>query len=363
MSASSHLFQPDYAISPGEILEDEIRARGIKKVDLANRCGRPIKTISEIISGKTGITPETAIQFERVLGIPAHVWTNLESNFRLRLAKKSDDETLVDFIEWALVFPINKMVEQGFIAKPKDKVDSVRKLLDFLGVASPLAYEKFLLENKVAFRRSPSFESSPQAVAAWLRQGELIGQDIDCQPYDERIFKEALKKIRLLTMKDPDIFVAEMTTVLSSAGVAIAFVPELPKTHLSGAARWLSKDKALIQLSLRHKSDDFLWFTFFHEAAHILLHGKKEVFIDDTKTRDDELENEANSFSENILIPKKEWVDFVARHTFSKVAVKSFAKLQRIAPGIVVGRLQKYSLLPYKSNLNHLKRRFEWTSE
>jgi len=61
--------------------------------------------------------------------------------------------------------------------------------------------------------------------------------------------------------------------------VAIVFVPELPKLRVSDATRWLASNKALIQLSLRYKTDDHLWFTFFHDAGHILLHGKREMFL------------------------------------------------------------------------------------
>ena len=61
-----------------------------------------------------------------------------------------------------------------------------------------------------------------------------------------------------------------MTEICSVAGVSVVFIPDLPRSGASGAARWLSPSKALIQLSLRYKRDDQLWFSFYHEAAHIL---------------------------------------------------------------------------------------------
>jgi addiction module HigA family antidote len=81
-------FNPDYAAAPGEIIEEVLEARGMKKVELASRCGLSPKTISLILSGKAPVTPDTAIQLERVLGIASCTWNNLEANYRLLLAKE-----------------------------------------------------------------------------------------------------------------------------------------------------------------------------------------------------------------------------------------------------------------------------------
>jgi len=126
------------------------------------------------------------------------------------------------------------------------------------------------------------------------------------------------------------------------------------------AARWLSPDKALIQLSLRHKTDDHLWFAFFHEVAHILLHGKRDFFVDvqDQETMETK-EQEANRFVADLLIPRAEWRRFKATPPpFHADAIKLFAFRIGLAPGIVVGRLQHEGLLP-RSHCNALKQRFE----
>ena len=55
-------FEPDYAIHPGEILEETLAARGIKKAELAERCQISTKHLSQIINGKAPVTADTAIQ-------------------------------------------------------------------------------------------------------------------------------------------------------------------------------------------------------------------------------------------------------------------------------------------------------------
>jgi HTH-type transcriptional regulator / antitoxin HigA len=154
-------------------------------------------------------------------------------------------------------------------------------------------------------------------------------------------------------------FVPALRALCASAGVAVVLVPGLPKTGLSGATRWLNPDKALIQLSLRYKSNDHLWFTFFHEAGHILLHGKKELFLEGRNGMDEKKEHEANVFARDRLIPPREFTDFVRQADFSQEAITRLAESIGIAPGIVVGRLQHEDWLPH-SHCNALKIFYDW---
>jgi HTH-type transcriptional regulator / antitoxin HigA len=153
-----------------------------------------------------------------------------------------------------------------------------------------------------------------------------------------------------------------MQELCAQAGVAIVFVPALPKTGVSGATRWLNPNKALIQLSLRYKTDDHLWFTFFHEAGHILLHGKKELFIEGNNGLDDVKEGEANEFAQIELIPRKSLAAFLEKKPYSKTAIQRFSREIGIAPGIVVGQLQHTGMLP-RSYCNDLKQSYKWLGE
>src|SRR5579872_2634531 len=206
-------------------------------------------------------------------------------------------------------------------------------------------------------------EGHPAAVAAWLRQGELEAREIECQPYDERKFRALLPRLRALTLiKDPAVFVPELQRLCAECGVAVVFVPEIPGkqgTRLCGAARWLTPEKALIQLSLRYKDDGNLWFTLFHEAAHILLHSKKAFFVDDNVGEGaDEQEAEADNFARNLLIPPSALLRFVASDVFTDAALRHFADEIGIAPGIVVGRLQHDKVIGWNIG-NSLKARYE----
>jgi HTH-type transcriptional regulator / antitoxin HigA len=159
------------------------------------------------------------------------------------------------------------------------------------------------------------------------------------------------------------LFQKESVSLCANAGVAVIFVQELPNTGIYGSTQWLTPTKGLVQLSFCYKTDDQLWFTFFHEASHILLHGKRQVFLEiDHKDREKE-EREADTFASNMLINRTEWQRFIAQASYRmESGLSELAHKVGIAPGIVVGRLQHEKLLPYNHG-NDLKRSLEWDTK
>ena len=347
-------YNPDYTVHPGVILEKTLLARGMKKVIFSELVGLTDKTVSQIINGSAPITPASALQFERVLNVSSTVWNNLESRYRLYLAKVNDRLELEENIKWAKKFPLSELFKLKLIKKQKSEVESLSELLNFFGVGSIGSWKNSIENLKVEYRESPSFKGAPEAVLTWLRIGELQAEKIDTVPYNKDIFMNALQQIRMLTRKPPKIFSQSMVELCRGAGVALVFVPELKKTHLSGASRWLSPSKSLIILSLRHKKDDHFWFSFFHEAAHILKHGKKQRYLDGKIKSDSIEEQEADNFASDFLIPAAEFQSFIEAGTITGREIKRFAERFNIAPGILVGRLQHDKHIPY-SNHNRLK--------
>ena len=75
-------WQPDWSVPPGDVLLEALEERSITQAELARRMGRPLKTINEIVKAKAAITPDTAIQLERALGVSAQFWNGLAANYR-----------------------------------------------------------------------------------------------------------------------------------------------------------------------------------------------------------------------------------------------------------------------------------------
>lgn len=362
-SKKNDQYLPDYAVPPGDTLLEIIESMDMSQAELAARANRPKKTISEIINGKTAITPETAIQFERVLGVPAKFWMNLENNYRETLARLEEKARLEEQQSWLKKIPLKVMIERDWIEKKSDIVGQLQEVLNFFGVASVEGWDEYWgkLIDSACFRQSQTFKSDPGAVASWLRKGEKEAQDIKCKEFSAANFREVLSDIRLLTTESPGTFVPRVTELAARAGVAVLFIPEVPKCRATGATRWLNPNKALIQLNLRYKTNDHLWFTFFHEAGHIMKHGKKAFFLEG-ETNSKELEREADIFAGDFLISPKEYNKFKQKGEFNQTSISNFANQLGIAPGIVVGRLQHDQVIPF-SHFNDLKIHFKWVKE
>jgi len=355
--------KPDYVAPPGWLLEEYLDELEWSQAEFGRRCDRSSKTICQIIAGEAPIEPATALQFEKVLDLPAHVWLNMESNYRLFLARSREEEVLdsEDVKTWYNSFPIKELEANRIIPKATDAIDGARFLLVFFGVGSVTAWKRKVASQAAMTRHTKEFESSNEAVSVWLRLGEISAVEQECTPYNVSKFREVLKEIRLLTSLNAEEFIPRLLYLCNQAGVAFTIVPPLKATKMNGAAWWLKSDKAVIQQSLRGKSNDKFWFTFFHEAAHILLHSKKGIFVDDDNRDGSEEENEADNWAGNFLIPEKDWEFFIAQESFSKSDIEEFALKQGIATGIILGRLQFEKHVPWKTWLNSaLKLKFDF---
>jgi HTH-type transcriptional regulator / antitoxin HigA len=352
--------QAELIVPPGATLQEALDNLAMSQAELALRTGLSKKTVNQIIGGHEPITYETAERLERVTGVPASLWNNLESTYRGRLARLKEKERLAQDRDWLQGIPVKQLVQRGVIEEQADEVGWVRALLTFFGVNSAGEWEALWASPEGAFRKSEVFNHDPKAVATWLRLGERVGRALVCPPYDKEKFKDSLTQIRALTVEPPEVFVPRMKGLCSAAGVAVVFVREIKGAPVSGAAYWLSSEKAIIQMTLRGRWEDRFWFTFFHEAGHILKHGKKEKFVDDDSQGDPQ-EEEANRFAEDSLIPPSRAKELPELKTRQRIV--EFARSIGIAPGIVLGRLQKMDLLPHGTRDNDLKKRLRWVDE
>lgn len=357
MSSIANAYKPDFAVHPGEYLEEVLESRSIAKSDFAARCGLSAKTISQIINQQANFSPEVAIQFERVLGISAEIWTRMLAAYQLYESRARERDELERAESWAEQFPIKDLQKLGVIERTTDRARWIGQLLSFFNVSSPDTWTAVYARRAIAFRKSPTLEASEYAIATWLRFAELQASEIDTKRFDSRRTKRILPKLRSLTKENPEVFEPRIVEYCAAAGVAVTFVPELTGTRIRGATEWLDAETAMVALSLRHKSDDHFWFTLFHELGHIILHGKKEIFIDNDGSEYQKAEKEANRFARNVLLPEREFNDFVEAGRFYAGDIQSFAERIDIAPGIVVGVLQHDGLIEYSWH-NRLKRRF-----
>lgn len=352
-----HHFDPDYAVPPGATLEDTMEALGMSQRELATRTGLTVQTLNRIFKGEQPITFETANRLELVTGTPAALWNNLESLYRGQLSKIAQARQLADQVGWLKTIPVKELTARQVIPAEKEPGQVVREVLRFYGVSSVEAWHALWDQPAAAARRSPLLKSSPGPTSAWLRLGQLEARSIDCAPYDRRRFSANLQSIRTLTTQEPRVFVPEMRRLCAQAGVALALVPEIKGAPWSGATEWLTPSKAMILVNLRGKSEDRFWFTFFHEAGHVLHDSKRSTFIDDGSSyRNQPEEQDADTFAAEILIPAVHNPEIRAART--EAEIQKIATKLKVSPGIVVGRYQ--FLNQQWSHFNGLKTPLIW---
>jgi HTH-type transcriptional regulator / antitoxin HigA len=348
----------DYAVPPGETLRELLEEQGLSQRDLARRADLSPKHVNKLLQGLVPVSADVAVRLERVTGTPARLWNRLEADYRSDLERIRSQRELSADIMWLQGFPLTELIERDILpAEPADKSSRLEQMLVFFGVASVGAWQEVYADLACAFRTSKTYEAAPGALASWLRLGEIAAREIYCEPYDHKRLQEALPMLRALTRESPGVFIKSMRAICAACGVAVVFIPELGDSKASGVARWLTPAKALIQLSFRYRTDDHLWFTFFHEIAHVLRHGKTDVWIEVTSSPDNPREAEADSFSRDVLIPRAEARELGNLKTLDDV--QRFANRIGIAPGIVVGRLQHDNLWPYSQG-NKLKRKLSF---
>jgi len=348
-------FEPDYAVPPGVTLQEVSKSLGMGQKELALRTSLTVQTLNRIYKGMQPITYETANRLELVTGVPARFWNNLECQYREQLERIEEKERLSEGLEWLKVIPLKELIKRKVVQKQEDLALQLREVLTFFGVSSVEAWNKIWGRPAVAARRSPCFDTDSGSASAWIRIGELKAQKIKCHSYDKAKFEKALQEIRALTCKEPDMFEPEMLRLCATAGVALAFVKEMSKVPWNGATKWLTPTKAMIILCLRGKGEDRFWFSFFHEAGHVLNDSKKDLLINDGST-DDMREINANNFAREFLIPEKFNSNIICAK--SDVELIKIAKELSISPGIVAGR---YQFLTKKWDFHkNLIKKFSW---
>jgi HTH-type transcriptional regulator / antitoxin HigA len=354
---TQHKFEPDYAVAPGETLKDVLDDREISQAELAARTGLTTKTISQIINGAAPLSYDTAEKLELALGVPARFWNARESMFREATLKLAEQERLDADLKWVECIPVRVLEERRHIKPGLEKGALVREVLKFFKVSSIEAWDEVYIKPAVQFRGGKVHASKPGHVAAWLRMGEIAAEKRQCKPYDAAEFEKALKEIRRLMPQRSAVWQGKMIELCANAGVAVVFVEEIAGASVSGVTKWLSKDKAMIVLSLKYKSDDQFWFTFFHEACHVLKHSKKTVFYEFGDQKEDPVEKEADKFARDVLIPPQ--FTSMLPTLKSKFQIQQFALQINAPPGIVVGRLQHDGLCP-PSFFQGLKGHYTW---
>ncbi|WP_407442289.1 helix-turn-helix domain-containing protein [Fibrobacter sp.] len=315
MSEETKYFAPAVIYPPGEDLADKLEEMGIDANDLASRIGRSQKTINDILNGKCSITLDVAIDLECVTKIPAEYWMHRQYSYSNFIASKKREKGFGSILEWMKNFPLQEMLKRKWIDAVQAAADKVQPLFKFFAVCSPKAWENYYYKQqlKVAFRISLAESRDPYAMSVWLRRGEILADEIAMEKIpDKKVrsnVKNMLPEFIALAVKSPSVTAPEFSktkkklqALCAKANIKLLYVENFKTAPVHGASRWY-KDVAVIQLHDGFETDGGFWYTFFHELGHIVLHGKKDMFLKNVEYRSRDLvkDAEADAFAQKQI--------------------------------------------------------------
>ncbi|RYM35876.1 ImmA/IrrE family metallo-endopeptidase [Brumimicrobium glaciale] len=352
---------------PGESIQEHIDYIGMSQAELAERLGRSIPKLNELIKGKAPITKETATKLEYVLDVPASFWLNLERTYQDELLEIEKMEHLVEYEEWVSSFPLSKMKSLGLIPKTANKAELASNLLKLFRVASPLQWSAIYYDSSLTFKPGLKHTTEPHAISVWLRYGELQAEKLTINTFDKKKLRSSFSKIQDIAFKHSATWLEELQDLSASFGLAIVYTPSISKTPIYGATRWIKNIRTpLIQLTDLKNDYNAFWFTFYHALGHVLYHGKKDFFLDGIESilPDYEKEEEADSFAYRMLMSDKERNELAKYPDFDKELILKLSKKFKKNPSIVVVQVQrKHNHLNKDSRLNSLKSKIRFKEE
>jgi plasmid maintenance system antidote protein VapI len=357
--AQTDTFTPRWASPPGDTIRSVLEARGISLAQFAQELGVSIPTAESLLNGNVPISVDLARRMGTSIGGSVSFWVSRDGQYR-------DDLATVAADRWAGVLPTEDMTAFGWIERPPTWQERIATMLAFFAVpdlpAWDLAYGSVV--EAARFRLAATSRADAAAIAVWLRRAEIENEGIKTGLWDPAAFQAAIQRIRRLTsVRDPRAFLPDLTAACAEAGVSVVLVRAPRGCPASGAARFLTPQRPQIILSGRYLSDDHLWFTFYHEAAHLLHDDPAAVFVDEFEEAANERasgdESNADAFAGDILLPPEVRRQIPPRRLGARDIVRA-ARAAGVSPGIVVGQLQHLGVLGFGSRFNGFKRRYRW---
>ena len=339
------------ATPPGATIKEQLTYREMTQKEFAARMGLSEKHISKLINGDVQLTPEMAVRLETVLGVPAKFWNNLEAIYREKIVKAEIEASLDQDIEIAKNLPYNEMAKLGWVPKTRDSKEKALNLRRYFEVMNLTSLGNVQI-IKIACRRLAITEKSDLALIAWAQEAKIKAREKQTERINTKGLIDLIPYLRQMTLLKPEDYCPKLEKCLSDYGIALILLPHLKGSFLQGAT-FYDGSKIVVGLTSRGRDADKFWFSLFHELGHIILGhiGQPYGVLEED-------EKEADIWAGNTLIENKGFSTFCELGDYSEQSVLSFAEAQGIAPGIVVGRLQKEGIIPYNV-LNNLKEEFK----
>lgn len=342
-------------IHPGDVLREELDARGIKQKDFASTISMPASVLNDIVKGKRSVTPDIAILLEAALGKDASSWLRLQAERDLEVARKKEEfiqkqkdiETWQSIQSCCNVKYLEKYISGGLGKTIQDKIHAV---LNFFNVKTVDALRQAFVKDvdPTYFRKSDKFKYDPVNIFTWKYMAFNKCESVERpKKFTTDSLNCLIEGLQTILYENEDTM-NRIAQLLREYGIRFFTLDNEKGTHIDGFSFWKGAYPT-ITLTLRYKKIDILAFTLMHEIGHVFNHlspeAKSKTCLTLSDIKDNVEEQEADMFANNHLIPAKEWQLFKERNRdVNPYAITSklreFAHQFQIHPAIVLGRYQ-----------------------
>jgi HTH-type transcriptional regulator/antitoxin HigA len=330
-------------------IKDALDARGWLYKDLAFVMGRSEHQVSNLMAGRTELSPEIAQELGVVLGGGGGAyWLALDAAYRLSQAKQVDPTV----IRRSKIFgyPIKEMQKRRWIAeadKASDLEYELKRLLKTDDLDEPLSlYGGGDLPFEASFKRTVKAVDLNKPEKAWLARAIELATYYPAVQYKEANIDRLQHDLRRYAAKSQAI--RRVPELLAKYGIRFVIVEPLKNVKIDGASFWLDRNSPAIAMSLRFDNIGSFWFALMHEVEHIK--NKDALSFDDLqKKQTDEKEKRANENAAKILVPHHELTQFIKTYSprYTEARLNNLATRLQIHPGIIVGQLQHRGEISY----------------
>lgn len=346
----------NYAVAPGEYLEEWIDEQGLSQQRVAELLGSSRKQVNEIVNGRAPITSDTAMRLERVVGIPADAWLRYEAAYRADLARIADQENLAAHADQIDANAVAYLRSVGATKATKRAPGLL--VSDFLAFHRCGTWDAYVHLHETAstgdYALAALKESGaaiePTVLTTWLRAAELA------EPfergrgyvYDPDRLRAALPQLRSRAAVPDATMLRDIANMLADVGVVFMVVEPPKKFPLHGMTRWIDKRVPVIQQTGRWGKDGFVIWALFHELGHVLNDPRGEMHLEYSteKKRNSAAEKSANKFAMDILFGESGIKPFEGLTQDREIVAA--ARRLGIAPGVAVQQMHRRRLLNYR---------------
>ena len=348
----------DCIIHPGETLAEIIEDRGMRQRELSVRTGVSEKHISTIIHGKKGISTSFARKLEYALGIEALFWINLQNNYERELLEFEELNNITED-EINLIKKLKEVIEKweqlGWLDREANPATMILDLRRIFGISNLLDTPK--ITYNAAYRAQiKNTNVDPYVLFAWQRMCEMLTEKVDiADSVNTEMLREKIPDIKQIMFLEEQQIKVKLTHIFAECGIAFDIVPNFKGAPVQGFIKKKDDDSLILCMTPRQKFKDIFWFTLFHEIAHILNGDTKNEFVD-FDSISNTIEEKADSKASGLLIDTKVFNAFVRAERYKQPSeIKALAESQNVKDFIVLGRLMKENVIPWKA-----RERYEW---